>query len=97
MKTKRYLGLLVATIGVFMCIYYTFTMRRIEQEHKINSMLLDYDLVSIEDYSIRGKVKKGFYEQAMKETEPTEEEKTSCDSEIKRRIVPIRRLKRYLV
>lgn len=62
MKTKRYLGLLVATIGVFMCIYYTFTMRRIEQEHKINSMLLDYDLVSIEDYSIRGKVKKGFYE-----------------------------------
>ena len=33
----------------------------------------------------------------MKDTEPTEEEKNSKDPDIKRSIVPIRRLKRYLV
>jgi|Transcript_10779 hypothetical protein len=62
MNVKRYVGLLVATIGVFMCVYYTFTMVKLENEHRINSKLLDYELVSIEDYSVRGKVNRGFYE-----------------------------------
>ena len=97
MTLKRYMGLLVATIGVFMCIYYTFTMRRIENEHKIDSAILDYNLVSIEDYSIRGKISRAFYDQAMLDTEPTEEEKSSTDPDVKRRIVPIRRFKRYLM
>ena len=91
------MGLFVATIGVFMCVYYTFTMRKIENYHKIDSAILDYNLVSIEDYSIRGKVSREFYDQALRDTEPTEEERSSEDPDVKRRIVPIRRFKKYLM
>ena len=45
-----------------MCVYYSLTITKLASEHKINSLLLDYDLVSIEDYSIRGSIKRDFYE-----------------------------------
>lgn len=62
MVSKRYMGLFVATIGVFMCVYYSLTIAKVKNEHRINSLLLDYDLVSIEDYTVRGTIKPDFYE-----------------------------------
>ena len=61
MWAKRYIGLLCATVGVFMCIYYTFTLEKIDNELRIDSKLLDYDLVSIEDCSVRGGISKSLY------------------------------------
>ena len=62
MSLKRNLGLLVAIIGVFMCLYFTITMDKIDNIHKIEEKLLDYDLVSIEDYSVRGNIPRNVYD-----------------------------------
>lgn len=41
--------------------------------------ILDIDLVSIEDYSIHGKISRDFYESALKETENTNIDVTDKD------------------
>lgn len=40
-------------------------MTYLKNTQKINNKLLDIDLVSIEDYTVRGKIPKEFYEAAM--------------------------------
>lgn len=61
MSLKQQLGLMCATIGLFMCIYYQFTITKIANTMKIESKLLDYELVSIEDYSVWGRISPEFY------------------------------------
>jgi hypothetical protein len=62
MWTKRFLGLLISTIGVFMCVYSRVTFYHIYSILTIEEKVLDYDLVSIEDYTITARVNKNFYD-----------------------------------
>ena len=72
MQTKRFVGLGVATFGVFMCIFFRFTMTRVKNELQIQDKKLDFDLVSIEDYTISGKIDKTFYCKVLRLTELTQ-------------------------
>ena len=61
MWRKRLIGLGLASLGIYMCIFFRFTMTRVQNELKIAAKALDLDLVSIEDYTISGKIDKAFY------------------------------------
>lgn len=63
------MGLLCASIGVCMTIYFFFTMEKIGRLNWIDSKILDYELVSIEDYSVHGDISRSFYEEALACTE----------------------------
>ncbi len=66
MWRKRYIGLLVTTIGVFMCIYGRITFYHIYSMLTIEEKLLDHDLVSIEDYTMTARVGRDLYDYASK-------------------------------
>ena len=44
-------GLLSACIGIFMCIVFTSTVKKMLHEDKINDKLLDLKLVTVDDYT----------------------------------------------
>ena len=67
MWVKRYLGLFIATIGVFMAIYFRFTMTYIQRALSLRVASLEYDHVAIEDYSVTGKIKRSFYDRVVKQ------------------------------
>ena len=67
MWQKRFLGLLLATIGVFICIYARLTITHISSNLIIEEKLLDYALVSIEDYSVTARISKDFYQDVIRE------------------------------
>ena len=97
MQTKRFVGLSVATFGVFMCIFFRFTMTRVKNELQIQDKKLDFDLVSIEDYTISGKIDKTFYRKVLRLTELTELYKNDQRSIEYLRRAPINRFQDYLV
>ena len=51
----------LATIGVTICLIYHFKIERIENELRIDDKLLDYELLSIDNYSIMGFISETFY------------------------------------
>lgn len=63
---KRYLGLFIATIGVFMAIYFRFTMTYIQRALSLRVASLEYDHVAIEDYSVSGRIKRSFYDRVVR-------------------------------
>lgn len=91
MWTKRYVGLLCSTIGLFMCIIYRINVSQIETELAIDDHLLDHELVSIEDYSIRGKISREFYDLVVNRMKPPADNPDSLSAEERRANVPIRR------
>lgn len=72
-----------------MCVMFTMTIKYIGTLNVINEKLLDYELVSIDDYSIKGRVSKELYEQVIRQEQPAGSDK--------RDLVPIRRFKKYLI
>ena len=48
-----------------MCVYWRFTVTHKQSEMLIDEKLLDLDLISIEDYSIRGRITNELYEKAL--------------------------------
>lgn len=60
-----YWALACSTVGLFMCVIFRLTITYIGTLNLINEKLLDYDLVSIEDYSVKGKINKDFYEHVI--------------------------------
>lgn len=97
MWTKRYVGLLCSTIGLFMCIIYRINISQIETELVIDNKLLDHELVSIEDYSIRGKISRDFYDLVVNHLKPPAQNPDLLSAEERRANVPIRRFKNYLM
>ena len=61
METKMYWGLACSSIGLFMCLFFRFSMTHMGTMNVIDSKLLDFDLVSVEDYSVTGRISKDFY------------------------------------
>ena len=96
-------ALVCSCIGLLMCMYFRFTITHVQSSIKIDDKLLDYDLVSIEDYSVTGKISRRFYDRVVEMTKPPEEPRRSdlskaADSvEKKRSQIPIQRFKQYLV
>ena len=78
-----------------MCIFFRLTITHLQNRQKIDEKLLDIDLVSIEDYTVRGKITKELYEYALKKTENKDLNLLSNDA--RRNNVPIRRFKKYLI
>ena len=56
LSTKMYLGLVCSTLGLFMAVAFRLTITHIQNKIEIDDKLLDYGLVSIEDYSITGNI-----------------------------------------
>ena len=91
---KRSWGLICSTIGVFMCVAFKFTMTLTKNVVRIDHARLDYDLVSIEDYSVRGRISKKFYHDVLEKTKQDKDPKDMTDAE-KFFDVPIRRFRSY--
>ena len=51
-----------------MCIFFRFSMTYLKNKQKINNKLLDIDLVSIEDYTVRGKLPRELYDAVIYNT-----------------------------
>lgn len=62
-------GLGMATVGLFICITWHLTMHRIKHELKYNHKILDYELASIEDYTIKGRIDKSLYRKVLRSLE----------------------------
>ena len=56
MIDKRNIGLICSTIGLFMSIFYRLTMSKIRNDMDIEEKILDLELVSIENYSVFGRI-----------------------------------------
>ena len=65
-----YLGLVCSTIGLFIVISFRFTITHMTNMQEINNKLLDHELVSIEDYSVKGEIDKDMYHMALQKTNP---------------------------
>lgn len=63
-------------------------MTYLKNIQKIDNKLLDIELVSIEDYTVSGKISKEFYEEAIQKMN----ERNDSDE-----VVPIKRFKAYLI
>ena len=84
-----------AMIGLFMCVFFRFTITHLQNRQKIDDKLLDIDLISIEDYTVRGKITTDLYENALMKTKDKDLDVLSDD--VRRNNVPIRRFKQYLI
>ncbi len=65
MWLKRYLGLFVATIGVFMAIYFRFTLTYVSKDISLRVKRLEHDHVAIEDYTVVGEIPREFYDSVL--------------------------------
>ena len=61
LQSKLYWALACTCIGALMCLFFRFTMIYLGRINKINAKLLDLEIISIEDYSVRGKISHEFY------------------------------------
>ena len=80
----------LATIGVTICLIYRFKIERMENELRIDDKLLDYELVSIDNYSIMGSISETFYKDVIEATKPRPGSEPSTPEEIRKQ-VPIQR------
>ena len=60
-----YWGLLQAVLGLYMCLIFWMRVNRISNELKINAKLIDSQLVTIDDYTVCGRISKQFYDDVI--------------------------------
>ena len=53
-----------------MAVAFRLTISHIQNSIEIDDKLLDYELVSIEDYSITGNISQNMYEMFLEKTKP---------------------------
>lgn len=97
MTSKRNIGLMCSTIGLMMCIFYRLTISRIKADMNIEEKILDYELVSIEDYSVYGHISPELYRNVVEKEDAESKEHLSDPEERRRWNVPIRKFKRFLI
>lgn len=68
MRMKQW-GLFLALIGALMCQIYRLTIGHIEAFLRIDDKIADYELISIEDYTVDAKIPPGFYQSVLKSLE----------------------------
>lgn len=52
-----------------MCIYFRFTITRIQNDLDFEEQILDVDSVTVEDYTVKGKIPKDLFELILRQTE----------------------------
>ena len=60
-------------IGLAGCLIYRLKIVMSENELRINDKLLDYELISIDDYSVKGPISESFYKDVVEATKPENE------------------------
>ena len=70
LSMKMYLGLVCSTLGLFMAVAFRLTISHVQNKIEIDDKLLDYELTSIEDYSISGNISQKLYEMFLEKTKP---------------------------
>ena len=95
LDTKTAWAFAASCIGLLICIIFAISIEYIQNIMAINAKLLDFDLVSIEDYTVRGKIDKSLYESVVNK-EPEADELAQIEDE-KRDLVAMRRFKRFLI
>ena len=96
LQTKMYWGLACSSLGALMCLFFRFTMTYLSRQTTIDRKLLDYELVTIEKYSVTGKISPELYKEVIEKTEVDYIGRKST-IEGYRDKVPIRRFKKYLI
>ena len=69
LQTKKYWALACSSLGALMCLFFRFTMTHQARNTTIDRKLLDYKLVTIENYSVTGKISPELYKQVVEKTE----------------------------
>ena len=65
LMTKKAWGLVCSTIGLLMCVVFRLTMSYIGTLNKINSKLFEYERVSIEDFTVTGRIDPNLYRRVV--------------------------------
>ena len=61
LQRKMYWALACSSLGALMCLFFRFTMTYLSRIITIERKLLDYKLISIENYSVTGKISPELY------------------------------------
>ena len=72
LQDKLYWALACSCLGALMCLFFRFTMIYLKRINQINAKLLDLEIISVEDYSVRGKISRELYNQVIEQTKPLE-------------------------
>ena len=80
-----------------MCIYFRFTLTKTKVQQTIDDKMLDLDLVSVEDYSVTGKISKQLYDQALTKVLGPSDQSEQSNIENIQASIPINRFKKYIV
>ena len=65
---KKTIALICSCTGLLICLLFTSTVTYVQNSTMIKEQLLDYELVSIEDYSVSCKINQRLYRKAMNAT-----------------------------
>ena len=73
-ERKRYLyekndiGVFITILGLTICIVFRLMITRMESELRIDDKILDYELISIDDYTVTGKINQRFFDDVVEAT-----------------------------
>lgn len=62
------MGVFVTVIGLTICIIFHLMITRMESELRIDDKILDYELISVDDYTITGTIDERFYHDVVLST-----------------------------
>lgn len=94
---KNYLGALISCLGLYMCLIFWMRINRIWNEVKIEDKILDYQLTTLDDYSVCGNISREFYQDVINQTKIDIDSQEDQTDEQKRDIVPIQRFTNYFI
>lgn len=97
LKRINLYGVSCSVLGLFMCVFWRFTITHIQNEQKIDEKLIDLKEVTIEDYSIRGSISRELYHHALESTKQSDDVGEEGSPDAERESVKIRRVKKYLI
>ena len=69
LQRKKYWALVCSSLGALMCLFFRFTMTHVFRKTTIDRKLLDYKLITIENYSVTGKISPELYHKVIEKTE----------------------------
>ena len=90
LHTKVYWATATAILGLIICLFFASSMRVIRHLIELEEKELDQRLVSVEDYTMRGRIDKSFYKKVV-ETNKWQDGDSEQDK------TDIRRFKKYLI
>ena len=96
MDEKNSIGVFVTLLGLTICLVFRLMITRLESELQIEDKLLDYELISIDDYTVNGYISQRFYNDVIEATDKTCGGEPMTPEEAKEQ-VPLQRFAKFLI